>query len=92
MFTETELKKIIGLAKLYVDPEELPALARELDSVVAFAGQVGAAETDGAVVEEGVPLEALRADEVMPSLDRALILENAGQAEDGFFVAGGNRG
>ena len=42
MFTETELKKIIGLAKLYVDPEELPALARELAEYdIVIATEVG---------------------------------------------------
>ena len=89
MFTEAELKKIIGLAKLYVDDAELPALARELESTVAFAGQVAGAEVEPAAEEPGAPLSALRDDVIVPSLDRALILENARKAENGFFVAGG---
>lgn len=87
MVTREEILKIAALAKLSVKEEELDSLTAEMDRIIAFADTVNAAGS----AEEGFDninnlQNVFREDVVQPSFAREEILQNAENAEDGFFV------
>lgn len=87
MVTKEEIMKIARLSRLYVAPEDLEQLTRDMRQVIAFAGTINAAVLDGGEDfdnADGLP-DAFREDEAIPSWDRDEILKNADGGEDGYF-------
>ena len=86
MITKEEVLDIALLSKLYVPEEQLDALTKDMDSILAFADSINAA---GAQVEEYENAEGLsnvfREDEVVPSYPVQEILQNVGGGENGYF-------
>ena len=87
MVTHEEILKIANLAKLSVAPEELDGLTKDMNEIIGFADTIsaasaGAEEFDGA---NGLS-NAFREDEVVPSYDRAELLQNARESENGCFL------
>lgn len=87
MITKEEVLDIALLSKLYVPEEQLDALTKDMDSILAFADSINAA---GAQAEEYENAEGLsnvfREDEVVPSYPVQEILQNVGGGENGYFL------
>jgi aspartyl/glutamyl-tRNA(Asn/Gln) amidotransferase C subunit len=91
MITVEELKKLAALAKLSLEGEDIEALQRDISNVLEFAETIASAVVD---LPEGVGDAdewRFREDVVMPSYPVGDILQNAGERQDGYFVAR-NRG
>jgi aspartyl-tRNA(Asn)/glutamyl-tRNA(Gln) amidotransferase subunit C len=87
MITYDELKKLAALAKLSLDGEDMDALAKDITSVLEFADTIAQATVD---LPEGDTEAAdwrFREDILRPSLPVEDILQNAGEQQDGYFVA-----
>lgn len=94
MITIDELKKIAALAKLSLEGEDIEALRRDIDNVLAFADTIAQAVVD---LPEDSNTDAdwrFREDVCEASFSNEAVLANAGEQQDGFFVArkrGGGR-
>jgi aspartyl-tRNA(Asn)/glutamyl-tRNA(Gln) amidotransferase subunit C len=87
MITYDELIKLAALAKLSMDGEDMDALARDISNILEFADSIAQAAVD---LPEGDTDEAdwvFRDDNLQPSLPANDILSNAGEQQDGYFVA-----
>jgi len=87
--TKTEIEKLARLAKLSFSDEELERFTAEFDAIIAFADTInqsieGGTEQIRSVGAMMVPFEALRPDEVAPSLPNDKILSNV-EGYNGFF-------
>lgn len=51
---EDDVQKVAGLARLGVAPERLPALARELNGILAHMAQLAAVESSAAIMASAV--------------------------------------
>ena len=91
MITHEELKKLARLAKLSLDNEDTDALISDISDVLDFANTIAEAVVDLPEGQDEDAGWALREDEVRPSYPVDTILKNAGERQDGFFVAR-NRG
>ncbi len=83
--TRQEVEKVSLLGRLLLSPAEIDRMTLQLGDVVAYVEQL--AELDSEIAEKQVEPMAhavemtnvFRADEVLPSLDRAAALANAPQ-------------
>ncbi len=87
MITYDELKQLAALAKLSLDGEDMDALAREISSVLDFADVIAQAAVDLPESDADVSDWRFREDILQPSLPVEEILRNAGEQQDGYFVA-----
>ncbi len=87
MITYDELKKIAALAKLSLDGEDIDALTKDISSILDFADTIAQATVDLTDGDGGDAGWCLREDVVLPSMPVADILANAGEQQDGYFVA-----
>jgi aspartyl-tRNA(Asn)/glutamyl-tRNA(Gln) amidotransferase subunit C len=78
---------VARLARLDLSPEERERMASELSHIVEYATRVSALELDDVEpTSHALPMRnAMRADEVFPSLSQKDALANAPEAEDGRF-------
>ena len=85
--TETAAK-VAKLARIKVDPSELPALAQEFNAILGFIEQLGEVDVDG--VEPMVSVTPMRlkrrADGVTDGNMQDKVLSNAPDAREGFFA------
>ncbi|MDA5193127.1 Asp-tRNA(Asn)/Glu-tRNA(Gln) amidotransferase subunit GatC [Govanella unica] len=82
------VRRIANLARIEVADADLPPLAAELNTILAFVEELSAVNTDGvepmtSVVHVQLPL---RADEVTDGGYPDVVLANAPNAEHGFFT------
>ena len=84
-FTREHVEAIARLAHLELDPAEADLFAKQLAGFLAYAEAVQAVDTTGVPPTASVVGRDVseRADEVHPSLDRGLALENAPDAAPG---------
>lgn len=87
MITVDELKKIAALAKLSLDGEDTEALRHDISSILDFADAVAQAAVDLPKDNTDGLDWYLREDNLLPSLPAEEILKNAGEQQDGYFVA-----
>lgn len=87
MITIDELKKIAALAKLSLDGEDIEALRRDIGNILDFADAVAKAPVNVSDDEADGSEQALREDILRPSYPAEDILKNAGEQQDGYFVA-----
>ena len=83
-----EVARLAKLARLALTDDELDSFAGQLDSILAYVGQIQAVDVTG-VAPTGNPLSDVnvtRADEVGHSLTQAEALAEAPAAEDGRFA------
>jgi len=87
MVTREEILDLANLAKLSVSEEELENLTQEMANIIAFADTINKAGDISTGFDNINNLtNAFHEDEVVPSFDREEILQNALDAEDGYFV------
>ena len=76
-----------GLSKLYIKEEELDALTKDMDNIIAFAETISAAQCEQTNFDNINNLSnVLREDVVVPSYDREEILKNAESQDEGYFL------
>ncbi len=80
--------KVAKLARIKVDPEALPALAAEFNTILGFIDELSAVDVDG--VEPMVSVTPMRLkrrpDGVTDGDQQARVLANAPDAREGFFA------
>jgi aspartyl-tRNA(Asn)/glutamyl-tRNA(Gln) amidotransferase subunit C len=77
------------LSCLSLSPDEKERLTGDLQKILDYMARLGELNTDG-VPERSHPfnnVNVFREDKARPSFDRALILQNAPQKNDEFFIA-----
>lgn len=75
------------LSKLYIKEEELDALTKDMDNIIAFAETISAAQCEQTNFDNINNLSnVLREDVVVPSYDREEILKNAESQDEGYFL------
>ncbi|RED11851.1 Asp-tRNA(Asn)/Glu-tRNA(Gln) amidotransferase subunit GatC [Pontivivens insulae] len=81
-------RRVAHLARIRVAEDDLPALATELSSVLAFMEQLSEVDTDGVEPMTAVsPMPLKRRDDVITDGDRQPdILANAPDAREGFMA------
>ncbi|MFB2531124.1 Asp-tRNA(Asn)/Glu-tRNA(Gln) amidotransferase subunit GatC [Paracoccus sp. p4-l81] len=86
--TQDEARKVAHLARIAVTPEALPALAQELNAVLAFMEQLNEVDVDGIEPMTSVtPMRLKRREDVVTDGNMpAQILKNAPDAREGFFA------
>ncbi len=96
MISYDELKKIAALSKLSLDGEDIDALVKDISNILEFAdtiaratkaAQANQAATDLPPDPDGTPVWSLRDDVTKASYPVSEILTNAGEQQDGYFVA-----
>ena len=85
--SKEEVKHIANLSMLNLTDEEVEKYTHDMQDIINFAETINNADTEN--VEETMgALEiynVFRKDEVKPSLDRELLLQNAPEQADGMF-------
>ncbi|ADZ85914.1 Asp-tRNA(Asn)/Glu-tRNA(Gln) amidotransferase subunit GatC [Cellulosilyticum sp. ST5] len=76
------------LSKIEIDETEKERLVSEMSAIVELMDTMNEVtmEGDENLNGEGVSLKDLRADEIVSSYDREVVLNNASHKKDGFFV------
>jgi aspartyl-tRNA(Asn)/glutamyl-tRNA(Gln) amidotransferase subunit C len=93
--TMEDVRRVAELANLELTAEEEPRMQRDLNAILGHIAQLNELDTAGvpAMAQVGEILgglaqdrgETLRQDEVQPSLDRAVVMAAAPEADGRFF-------
>ena len=87
MVTHEDVLQMARLSKLYIKEEELDALTKDMDNIIAFAETISAAQCEQTNFDNINNLSnVLREDGVVPSYDREEILKNAESQDEGYFL------
>ena len=87
MVTREDVLQMARLSKLYIKEEELDALKKDMDNIIAFAETISAAQCEQTNFDNINNLSnVLREDVVVPSYDREEILKNAESQDEGYFL------
>lgn len=80
--------RVAKLARIKVEPEALPALAAEFNTILGFIEQLNEVDVDGVEPMTSVtPMHLKRREDAVTDGDRqAQILKNAPDAREGFFA------
>ena len=81
-------RKVARLARIRVEEERLPALAREFDAILGFIEQLNEVDVEGVEPMISVtPMRLKRREDVVTDGDQqAKVLLNAPDAREGFFA------
>lgn len=82
-----EIKKIALLSRLDISEENMGFVEKALNDVLSYVTELEELDLDGVQpMAHAVPLQnVFREDEVKPSLDHDLALQNAPEEENGYF-------
>jgi aspartyl-tRNA(Asn)/glutamyl-tRNA(Gln) amidotransferase subunit C len=85
---ESTAARVAKLARIKVEPEALPALAQEFNTILGFIEQLGEVDIEGVEPMTSVTPQNLarRADVVADGDQQEAILKNAPDAREGFFA------
>lgn len=85
---ENTAARVAKLARIKVEPEALPALAQEFNTILGFIEQLSEVDIDGVEPMTSVTPQNLarRADVVADGDQQAAVLKNAPDAREGFFA------
>lgn len=85
---ESTAARVAKLARIAVEPEDLPALAQDFNAILGFIEQLGEVDIDG--VEPMVSVTPMRlkrrVDAVTDGDQQPRVLANAPDAREGFFA------
>jgi aspartyl-tRNA(Asn)/glutamyl-tRNA(Gln) amidotransferase subunit C len=86
-FSRDEVQRVAKLARIALTSEEIDLFARQLAGILAYAEQIAAVDTSSAHPHPPAPGTPLRADVMLPSLERDALLDAAPDAdrETGLF-------
>lgn len=87
MITKNDVDYVAALARLEFSEEEKSKLTNQLDSILEYIDKLNELDTTGIKpTSHAISMtNVFREDEVMPSLDREKILQNAPDADKGCF-------
>ncbi|MGO1590313.1 MAG: Asp-tRNA(Asn)/Glu-tRNA(Gln) amidotransferase subunit GatC [Ancrocorticia sp.] len=87
-FSEDEVARLAGLARIALTPSEVERLADELGVIADSVAKVSEVATpDVPATSHPIPLtNVMREDTVVPTLDREEVLASAPADEDGKFL------
>jgi aspartyl-tRNA(Asn)/glutamyl-tRNA(Gln) amidotransferase subunit C len=85
---ETTAARVAKLARIKVEPEALPALAGEFNTILGFIEQLQEVDVEGVEPMVSVTPQRLkrRKDGVTDGNQQAAVLANAPDAREGFFA------
>ena len=85
---ENTAARVAKLARIKVEPDALPALAADFNTILGFVEQLNEVDIDGVEPMTSVTPQRLkrRADVVTDGNQQAKILSNAPDAREGFFA------
>lgn len=85
---ESTAARVAKLARIKVEPDALPALAGEFNTILGFIEQLNEVDVDGVEPMTSVTPQVLkrRADVVTDGYQQARVLSNAPDAREGFFA------
>jgi aspartyl-tRNA(Asn)/glutamyl-tRNA(Gln) amidotransferase subunit C len=91
MVTVEDLKRVAELAHLELAAEEAPGMLRDLNATLGYVAELDELDTAGVeplaqvneLVNAGVG--SLRADVLVPSLDRGVVMSQAPETDNVFF-------
>ena len=87
MVTREDVLQMARLSKLYIKEEELDALTKDMDNIIAFAETISTAQCEQTNFDNINNLtNVLREDVVVPSYDREEVLKNAESQDEGYFL------
>ena len=87
MVTREDVPQMARLSKLYIKEEELDALTKDMDNIIAFAETISTAQCEQTNFDNINNLtNVLREDVVVPSYDREEILKNAESQDEGYLL------
>ena len=82
MLSPADVDRIAALARLELTDEERARFATQLSAILAYADQVQQAETSALEADAAAPGDSrMRADTLLPSLDRDAVLAQAPAAD-----------
>ncbi|MDR3601949.1 MAG: Asp-tRNA(Asn)/Glu-tRNA(Gln) amidotransferase subunit GatC [Desulfosporosinus sp.] len=82
-----DVEYVAALARLELTEQETQEYTEQLNSILGYAAMLERLDTDGVVpTAHAVPLHnVLREDQVSPSIPQEKALQNAPDADEGFF-------
>lgn len=85
---ENTAARVAKLARIKVEPERLPALAAEFNTILGFIEQLAEVDVDGVEPMTSVTPQRLkrRVDQVTDGDQQKAVLANAPDAREGFFA------
>ncbi|MEQ6247297.1 Asp-tRNA(Asn)/Glu-tRNA(Gln) amidotransferase subunit GatC [Sulfitobacter sp. HNIBRBA3233] len=85
---ETTAARVAKLARIKVEPDALPALAQEFNTILGFIEQLAEVDIEGVEPMTAVTPQRLtkRTDEVTDGNQQDAVLKNAPDAREGFFA------
>ena len=85
---ESTAARVAKLARIKVEPERLPALAAEFNTILGFIEQLSEVDVEGVEPMTSVTPQRLkrRVDEVTDGNQQAAVMANAPDAREGFFA------
>ena len=85
---ENTAARVAKLARIKVEPDRLPALAAEFNTILGFIEQLSEVDVEGVAPMTSVTPQRLkrRVDEVNDGNQQAKVLANAPDAREGFFA------
>lgn len=85
---ESTAARVAKLARIKVEPEALPALAQEFNTILGFIEQLAEVDIEGVEPMTSVTPQSIkrRADVVADGNMQEAILKNAPDAREGFFA------
>lgn len=85
--TREQVEHVAHLARLNLTEDEKEQMTKDMEAIIAFADQINALDIkDVAPTAHVIPINnVFREDEVVPSMDRELLLSNAPSQANGCF-------
>jgi aspartyl-tRNA(Asn)/glutamyl-tRNA(Gln) amidotransferase subunit C len=88
--SEDDVKRVAELAHLELAPEERPRMLKDLNAILDYVAELNELDTEGVapleqVGELGTFTGDLRADRLVPSLERAEVMPQAPESDGVFF-------
>jgi aspartyl-tRNA(Asn)/glutamyl-tRNA(Gln) amidotransferase subunit C len=90
--TVEEVLRVAELAHLELKPEETPGMLHDLNAILDYVAELNELDTAGVAplaqisdLGDAASASVLRADLVLPSLDRATVLAQAPETDGVFF-------
>jgi len=89
--TVEDVQRVAELAHLELAPEETAPMVRDLNAILDYVAELNQLDTSNVVplaqMSElsGGAIASLRADQVRPSLNRAVVMQQAPETDQAFF-------
>ena len=85
--SKEEIIHIAKLASLNLSEEEIEGYAKDMTEILGFADMINSVDTDQIkeTIAANENYNVFRKDEVIPSIDRDVLLQNAPSKDEGMF-------